>query len=71
MIPDIFIGGVYIPGLLALAFASLILSSLLSRPLGRIGLYRFLAYRPLVDVAQFILVLGGVALVASLLRGRS
>ncbi|USI74033.1 DUF1656 domain-containing protein [Sphingomonas morindae] len=67
MIGEVSIGGVYLPTLLLLALAALVLTGLLARLLAVSGLYRFVAYRPLVDLTLFILLLGAlVALSAPL-----
>ncbi|MFW2851376.1 DUF1656 domain-containing protein [Sphingomonas sp. TX0543] len=55
---EISIAGVYMPGLLLLAIAALVLTAVLTRLLGLIGAYRLIAYRPLVDVALYVIVLG-------------
>jgi hypothetical protein len=61
MIGEVSIGGVYVPALLILAFAALVLTGLLARLLLLISAYRLVAYRPLVDLALFILILGLLA----------
>ncbi|WP_298670361.1 DUF1656 domain-containing protein [uncultured Sphingomonas sp.] len=55
---EVDIAGVYMPGLLVLAFAALVITGILTRLLGMVGAYRLIAYRPLVDVALFVIVLG-------------
>jgi hypothetical protein len=65
MIGEISIGGVYVPALLLLAFLALLLTGLLSRLLSVAGAYRLIAYRPLVDVALFILLLGLLVLLSA------
>lgn len=67
MTGEISIGGVYLPTILLLAVAALLLTGLATRLLGFVGVYRLVAYRPLVDVALFILILG----LLSLLTGPS
>lgn len=52
------IGGVFVPTLLLLGVAALILSTGLMRLVAAFGLYRFVAYRPIVDLSLFVLVLG-------------
>jgi len=54
--------GVYVPGLLLLAVAAAVLAAVVSRVFSLIGVYRIFAYRPLVDVAVYILILGGLVL---------
>jgi hypothetical protein len=58
MIGEIVIGGVYIPALLLLAGAALALTGLLTQVLQVAGFYRLIAYRPLVDLSLFLLLLG-------------
>ena len=58
MIGEIAIGGVFFPPLLLLGLGALALTGVLSRLFQIIGIYRFVAYRPLVDLAMFILLLG-------------
>lgn len=61
MIGEVSIGGVFLPSLLVLAIAALAIVVLLSRLLVLVGAYRLVAYRPLVDVALFLLILGLLA----------
>lgn len=61
MIGEISIGGVYIPSLLLLVFAAVLLTALLSRFLSAVGFYRLVAYRPLTDIAFFLLLLAAIA----------
>jgi hypothetical protein len=62
MTGEISIGGVYLPSILLLAIAALVLTGLVTRLLNLIGAYRAVAYRPLVDLALYILILGLLAL---------
>ncbi len=62
MTGEIALGGVYMPTLLLLAVTALALTYALTRLIGAFGLYRFLAYRALVDLSLFVLMLGGLAL---------
>ncbi|PZU08167.1 DUF1656 domain-containing protein [Sphingomonas sp.] len=62
MIGEIAIGGVFLPTILVLAIVSLVLAGITSRLLGYAGAYRLVTYRPLVDVALFILILGLLSL---------
>lgn len=62
MTGEISIGGVYLPSILLLAVVALILTGIVSRLLNLIGAYRVIAYRPLVDLALFVLLLGLLAL---------
>lgn len=61
MIGETAIGGVYVPTLLLLAIAAVILSAGLKRLLAAFNLYRFVAYRALVDLSLFVLVFGLLA----------
>lgn len=61
MIGEISIGGVYVPSLLVLLGIAVVVTALLSRLFSAIGLYRYVAYRPLVDVALIVVVLGAAA----------
>ena len=58
MVGEVSIGGVYVPALLLLAAAALVLTGSIARLLALLGVYRLLAYRPLVDGALFVLLLG-------------
>lgn len=61
------IGGVYVPTLLLLAVAALILSAGLKRLLTLTPFYRFVAYRAAVDLSLFVLVFGLLAILVPLL----
>lgn len=61
MTGEVSLGGVFVPTLLVLALAALALSFLLTRLLSAFGLYRFVAYRALVDLSLFVLLLGLLA----------
>jgi Protein of unknown function (DUF1656) len=50
--------GIFVPSLLVLALAALLVTMLLTRLVSFLGLYRFVAYRALVDVCLFVLLLG-------------
>jgi hypothetical protein len=58
MIGEVSIAGVYIPALLLLALVALALTGLLTQLLQLAGFYRLIAYRPLVDLCLFALLLG-------------
>lgn len=66
MTGEISIGGVFVPTLLLLAILALIVTGLVSRLFANLALYRLVAYRPLVDVALFVLILGALSLAASI-----
>lgn len=55
---ELSLGGVYVPRLLLLACAALLLTIALARLLALVSAYRLFAYRPLVDVALFVILLG-------------
>ena len=61
MIGEISIGGVYIPSLLFLVLAAAVLAVLLSRLVSALGLYELVVYRPLADIAFFLILLGAIA----------
>ena len=60
MIGEISIGGVYIPSLLPLVLVAVVLVMLLSRFLVAVGFYRLVVYRPLADIALFLLLLAAI-----------
>jgi hypothetical protein len=61
---EIAIAGVYMPTILLLAVIASLLTMLLLRLIDRAGLYRFVAYRALVDLCLYIMVLGALSLLA-------
>ncbi|MBB4101117.1 DUF1656 domain-containing protein [Sphingomonas kyeonggiensis] len=61
MIGEVSLDGVYLPTLFVLALGALALSFVLTRLIGAFGLYRFVAYRALVDLSLFVLSLGLLA----------
>ena len=65
MIGEVSIGGVFFPPLLLLAFAVLVVSGLISRLLQMAGFYRYVAYRPLVDLSLFVILLGLAVLLSA------
>lgn len=65
MIGEISIGGVFVPTLLLLGVIALLLTGLLVRLMAFAGLYRFVAYRALVDLSLFVIVFGLLALLSS------
>ena len=58
MTGEIAIGGVFLPSILIIAILAVILTGLATRLLSIVGAYRFVAYRPLVDLAVFFIILG-------------
>lgn len=65
MMHDIVLGGVYMPALLPLGALALAATWFLSRLINLAGGYRFVVYRPLVDLALFVLILGLLVLLAA------
>ncbi len=62
MTGEVSFDGVFVPTLLLLALVAMLLTAGLTRLFGMFGLYRFVAYRALVDLSLFVLVLGGLSL---------
>ena len=62
MTGEVAIFGVYLPALLVLAVAAIVLTGILTRLLTLVAAYRVIVYRPLVDLAIFILILGLLSL---------
>ena len=60
MIGEVNLHGIFVPALLVLTLAALLVSSLLRRLLAAIGFYRYVWHPALFDFGLFILVLGGV-----------
>jgi hypothetical protein len=58
MIGEVSIGGVYVPVLLLFACGALVITGILTQLLQLAGFYRLIAYRPLVDLCLFMLLLG-------------
>jgi hypothetical protein len=65
MIGEISVGGVFFPPLLLLGALALVISGILSRLFQIIGVYRYVAYRPLVDCALFVLILGLIVILSA------
>lgn len=61
---EISIMGVFMPTILLLAVIASLLTMLLIRLADFAGLYRLVAYRALVDVCLYVLVLGALSLLA-------
>jgi hypothetical protein len=64
------LGGVFVPTLLILALVAMAVASLITRLLGYFGFYRLVAYRALVDLSLFVLILGLIAWIVPLLGYR-
>ena len=58
MIVDLDVGGVLIPGLLALVFVAIFATVAIIRLLRVVGIYRLFAHWPLVELAIFALIYG-------------
>nr|BFE98142.1 DUF1656 domain-containing protein [Pseudomonas brassicacearum subsp. brassicacearum] len=59
MIVDLDVGGVLIPGLLALVFVAIFFATVaIIRVLRVVGIYRLFAHWPLVELAIFALIYG-------------
>ncbi|MBW9076382.1 DUF1656 domain-containing protein [Rhizobium pusense] len=58
MIVDLNVGGVLIPGLVVLAFVALVATMALLRLFTASGLSRRFVYRPLVELATFVIIYG-------------
>ncbi|WP_435656849.1 DUF1656 domain-containing protein [Brucella pituitosa] len=58
MIVDLNIGGVMIPGLVVIAFVALVATMSVLRLFTASGLNRRFAYRPLVELATFVIIYG-------------
>ncbi|MFW2829253.1 DUF1656 domain-containing protein [Sphingomonas sp. ID0503] len=61
MIGEVAIGGVFVPTLLLLGCAALLITFLILRVMNAFGLHRAFAYRAAVDLAIFVIVLGVLA----------
>ena len=61
MTGEISFDGGFFSTLLLLALVALVLTYGLTRLIAAFGLYRFLAYRALVDLSLFVLMLGALA----------
>ncbi|AYJ85367.1 DUF1656 domain-containing protein (plasmid) [Sphingomonas paeninsulae] len=62
MTGEISIAGVYLPTLLLLSVAAVMLTGLTTRLLSFFGAYRVVTYRPLFDLALFVIILGLLSL---------
>ena len=61
MIYDFLIGGVILSPLVPELAISILVTALLSFLLMRLGFYRLVWHRPLVELALFCMILGGIA----------
>ncbi|OAN60163.1 DUF1656 domain-containing protein [Sphingomonas sp. TDK1] len=61
MTGEISIDGVFVPTLLLLGVIAMLLTMVLTRVFNALSLYRFVAYRALVDLCLFVLLLGLLA----------
>ena len=62
--------GVYLPPLLFVTVLAWLLTVLLSRVLNRLGAYRLVWHRPLVNVALYVIVLGASLFAAAAVLDR-
>lgn len=62
MTGEVSIAGIYVPALLLLGCAALVLTALATWLLNLVGGYRLVLYRPIADIALFVLILGGLVL---------
>jgi hypothetical protein len=58
MIADLNVGGILIPALVVLAFIALVATMAMIRLFAAAGLHRLFAYRPLVELATFVIIYG-------------
>jgi hypothetical protein len=65
MIGEIDIYGVFVPILLVWGTIALLLTAALRRGLVRLGFYRLVWHRPLVDLSLLVIIMAGVATVLS------
>jgi hypothetical protein len=65
MIGEVSLYGLYVPTLLLLTLAALVVSRVLNGLLARLGVYRFVWHPALFDLALFVIVLGGLSFFAS------
>jgi Protein of unknown function (DUF1656) len=65
MIGEIDIYGVFVPILLVWGAIALLLTAVLRRGLVRLGFYRLVWHRPLVDLSLLVIIMAGVATVLS------
>jgi hypothetical protein len=61
---EVNIGGVFVPAALLWAAAAFVVSSLLTRALGRTGFYALVWHRALFDVSLFVIVWGAISAIA-------
>jgi hypothetical protein len=65
MTGEVSLYGLYVPTLLLLALAALVVSRLVGGLLARLGLYRFVWHPALFDLSLFVIVLGSLSFFAS------
>jgi protein-S-isoprenylcysteine O-methyltransferase Ste14 len=61
MIGEVSIYGLYVPPLLLLTLAALVVSRLINRVLAKTGFYRIVWHPALFDFSLFVIVLGALA----------
>lgn len=57
MFAEVNVYGLYVPALLLLTFAAIVVARLLGRGLARLGLYRLVWHPPLFDACLFVITL--------------
>jgi Protein of unknown function (DUF1656) len=60
MIGEIDVYGVFVPALLVWGIVALVLAAVLRTGLARVGFYRLVWHRPLVDLSLFVIILAAV-----------
>ena len=64
LMQEVNLGGVFLPAALVWAGIAILLSSLISRALSRMGFYALVWHRALFDAALFVLFWGAISAVA-------
>ena len=64
LMQEVNLGGVFLPAAVVWAGIAILLSSLISRALSRMGFYALVWHRALFDAALFVLLWGAVSAVA-------
>jgi hypothetical protein len=67
MIEEVNLYGVFVPRLLVLMVVAFLVSVIVRGALSQLGFYRHVWHRPLFDIALYIVLLGAVRELASLL----
>ena len=64
MIGEFDIYGVFVPALLVWSVVALLLTGVLRAILARLGFYRLILHRPLVDLSLLVIVLGAIVAIS-------